>query len=53
MGGKGNAAALAAPSPQLMLFRCSLMPREFISQEKKIKCEVEGDPLQKNDITTF
>jgi hypothetical protein len=31
MGGKGNAAALHAPSPQLMLYRCSLMPREFIS----------------------
>jgi hypothetical protein len=50
MGGNGNAAALPAPSPQRMLYRCSPMPRESISQEKKIKWKWKEILFSKNMI---
>jgi hypothetical protein len=39
MSGNGNAAALHASSPQLMLYRCSPMPREYISCEENSSSE--------------
>jgi hypothetical protein len=39
MSGNGNVAVRPAPSPQRMLYRCSLMPRESISCEENSSSE--------------